>query len=119
MKDDSLTYTLSKEERLHSKVEIDFLFSKGKKYTVFPLTLIYTKSLNEAEIKVIFLASKRSFPKAHQRNKAKRTLREVYRLNKHLVPANTFIGLSLLNKKYTFSELEKCFINAINHIQKC
>jgi len=116
MKDASLKFTLSKEERLHRKIEIEFLFSKGKKYTIFPLTLIHTKSLDGDETKVIFLASKRTFPKAYQRNKAKRVLKEVYRLNKHLVKPHTFIGLSLINKKYTFLEVEKCFKNALSHI---
>ena len=116
MKENLNKFTLSKEERLHSKLEIDFLFAHGKKHTEFPLVLIYCNALNKSQTKVILLASKRIFPKAHQRNKAKRILKEVYRLNKNLVPANTFIGLSLINKKATYSQIEDKFKTALTQL---
>ena len=116
MKDDSIKFTLSKKERLHKKIDIEHLFSKGKKNTSFPLTIIHVNSLEEQDSKVIFLASKRIFQKAHQRNKVKRILREVYRLNKNLVPPNTFIGLSIVNKEFTFTEIESRFKKVIKGI---
>jgi ribonuclease P protein component len=116
MKEDSIKFTLSKKERLHKKLEIEYLFSKGRKHTSFPISIIYCKSLSKEDTKVIFLASKRTFPKAHQRNKAKRVLREVYRLNKHQIPENIFIGVSILNKKFSYPLIEDSFQKAIQNI---
>lgn len=115
MQNQSIKYTLSKKERLCSKIEIAQLFSKGKKIKAFPLQLSYVSLDNttQTEAKVIFLASKRVFNRAHKRNKAKRVLRELYRINKHtlieLLPENSSyaIGFSLTSSNpIKYSELE-------------
>ncbi len=70
----------SKSEKLKSKTEIDLLFKKGKWVTVGNIRMIYTPS--ESSTKVGVSVSKRYFKKAVHRNRVKRLLREVYRLDK-------------------------------------
>ena len=70
----------SQSEKLKSKTEIESLFRKGKWVTVGSLRMIYTPS--ESTTKVGVSVSKRYFKKAVHRNRAKRLLREAYRLNK-------------------------------------
>ena len=78
-----------KEEKLKQKREIDLLFGKGKWLTCGNLRVIsidLDKKPQEGLIvenqKVGVSVSKRYFKKAVHRNRIKRLLREVYRLNK-------------------------------------
>jgi ribonuclease P protein component len=113
-----IKYTLPKRERLCSKLEIAHLFNVGKKIKAFPLQLTYAELPHSEtkERKVVFLASKRIFNRAHKRNKAKRRLREIYRLNKHqlyeALPSNNSYAISISlasSKEISYSELENQF----------
>ena len=91
----------SRAERLRSKHEIDLLFLKGQTIKTKNLKLIYLLQPNEDAKKThqgIFSAPKRQFPKAFERNKRKRHLREAYRLNKQIL----FDRISQKNKYCTF-----------------
>lgn len=71
-------------ERLKSEKVIAKLFAEGRTLSQFPLRLIYLP-LEPGEGKIIKASvsvSKRNFKKAVDRNRIKRLLREVYRLNK-------------------------------------
>ena len=74
----------TKEERLCSKKQIDLLFLKGSSATAFPLKLMYMEAdvtyVNPCQ--AMFVVPKRTFKRAHDRNKLKRRMREAYRLNK-------------------------------------
>lgn len=78
-------------EKLKQKKEIDFLFAKGKWQTNGNLRII-TIDLNKKPAedfviinqKVGVSVSKKYFKKAVDRNRIKRLLRELYRLNKEL-----------------------------------
>lgn len=73
---------LSKKNRLSSKTQIKDLFDKGTYLKGYPLSLQYaiTKA-EEPSVQVIFIASKRKYKRAVDRNRLKRVLREVYRLS--------------------------------------
>jgi ribonuclease P protein component len=76
---------------------MDVLFSKGKSLTNYPIKLVYLETPVNLEFsaQAMFVAPKRSFKRAHDRNKLKRRMREAYRLNK-----NTFYeNLKTLDKK--------------------
>jgi ribonuclease P protein component len=91
-----MRYTFGKSEKLKNENEISKLFLEGASVSVFPLKLVYMES-NFTEtnlIKMAVSASKRNFKKAVDRNRMKRMLRELYRLNKHDIYS------SLDNKKY-------------------
>jgi ribonuclease P protein component len=77
--------TFPKAERLCSKNLIDQLFSQGKSIKQYPLTIIYAHSaLDAAWPQILISVSKRKFKRANKRNRVKRVIREIYRLNKHL-----------------------------------
>ncbi|HLS37040.1 MAG TPA: ribonuclease P protein component [Sphingobacterium bovisgrunnientis] len=78
--------TFTKEERLCSKRKIDSLFHRGSSFVVYPFRVVYLASPaqeNLYPVQVILSVSKRRFKHAHDRNRIKRLIREVYRLQKN------------------------------------
>ncbi len=82
-----MEFSYPKHEKLKSSSTIEFLFSKGKSVSKYPLRLVYAPvELPEGEkLKMGVSVSKKYFKKAVDRNYFKRLLRETYRLNKHLL----------------------------------
>ena len=84
----SKIFTYQKKDKLKSRKQMQFLFSKGTAITIHPIRLLYTIEKEEAGIFSNGLlqagvgAPSRQFRKAVQRNKVKRLLREGYRLEK-------------------------------------
>lgn len=77
--------TFTKEERLCGKIAIDNLFHKGSSFIVYPFRVVYLAlPLSESTYpaQAIISVSKRRFRRAHDRNRIKRLMREVYRLQK-------------------------------------
>ncbi len=79
-----MQFKYSKKDKLKSKKLIEQLFSEGKSVTAYPLKLIYLKTEFEDDsiLKTGVSVSKRIHKTAVARNRIKRLLREVYRLNK-------------------------------------
>ena len=81
-------FTYQKKDKLKSRKQTQFLFSKGTAITMHPIRLLYTIEKVEAGIFPNGLlqagvgAPSRQFRKAVQRNRVKRLLREGYRLEK-------------------------------------
>jgi ribonuclease P protein component len=79
--------TFSKHERLNSLKEIDQLFKEGKSVTQSPVRLIWieanTSEMSMPAVRVMFAVPKRKFPRAVDRNRIRRLLRESYRLEKN------------------------------------
>lgn len=63
---------------------MEVLFGKGKSFTAYPVKLVFTETPVDLifPAQAMFVAPKRNFKRAHDRNKLKRRMREVYRLNK-------------------------------------
>ena len=72
--------SLGKTERLKSRKGIDFLFTSGKKITLFPFRMLYRLDPGTGETKAGFTVSSKNFPRAVDRNRIKRLIREAYRL---------------------------------------
>ncbi|MFD1314953.1 ribonuclease P protein component [Namhaeicola litoreus] len=91
-----MRYTFAKSEKLKNEKEISKLFLEGASVSVFPLKLIFMESSfsDTHLVKMAVSASKRNFKKAVDRNRIKRMLRELFRLNKHEIYS------CLDNKKY-------------------
>ena len=85
-------FTFSKNERLSSLKDIDHLFKEGKSVTSSPIRLIWMevgpRDLSTPVIRVMFAAPKKKFPRAVDRNRIKRLMRESYRLEKNRIFEN-------------------------------
>jgi len=76
---------------------MEVLFDKGASHNAYPVKLVYMHSADDLPYaaQAMFVAPKRSFKHAHDRNTLKRRMREVYRLNK----AQLYSSLETDNKK--------------------
>ncbi len=97
----SKLFTYQKKDKLKSRKQTQFLFSKGASITIQPIRLLYTIEKEETGLYPNGLlqagvgAPSRQFRKAVQRNRVKRLLREGYRLEK----PNFIESCPLPNKK--------------------
>jgi ribonuclease P protein component len=64
--------------RLSDKKSFDFVFQEGQYTTIQELSFKWHPT-RLSQSRVGFIASKKNFPKAHDRNRAKRLLREAFR----------------------------------------
>lgn len=104
-------HTFRKAERLCSKKHIEALFAgDNRSLTAYPLRAVYTETKVEKIVNsnlpncklvsLLISVSKRHFKHAVDRNRAKRLIREAYRLNKGLlldhVPEDTQLDLAFI-----------------------
>lgn len=97
-------YTLSKDERIHSKKTIETLFNRGSEsFVVYPFRLVYRfdPEGEQARAAILCSVSKKKFKRANKRNHVKRQIKEAYRLNKlpllkALEEANKSIAIAFL-----------------------
>jgi ribonuclease P protein component len=81
-------HTYNRDEKLKSRKVIEHLFKKGKSMNAFPIKLLYDVTEDHSTfLKAGVTVSSRTFKKAVQRNRVKRILREVYRLQKGALEA--------------------------------
>ena len=74
-----------KSERLCSRKAIEALFAGGNRaFSAFPLRVVY-KVTDEPRTQVLISVSKRHFKHAVDRNRAKRQIREAWRLNRDII----------------------------------
>lgn len=108
-----MDYTFKKSEKLKSKKLIEQLFLEGHSVSAFPLRLIYLQTFlkDGANIKIGVSVSKHNFKKSVDRNRIKRLLREIYRLNKNsyfnnITTQYTFMVLYIGSEELEFITLE-------------
>ncbi|MDT8400542.1 MAG: ribonuclease P protein component [Bacteroidales bacterium] len=82
---DKNNFTFSKKEKLCSRKVISLLFENGRSFYSEPFRILWMKSDNELPFpaQTVISAGKRTFPRAVTRNRIKRLVREVWRLNKN------------------------------------
>ena len=86
------TFGFPKPEHLTLQRDIDALFAGGSHSAVaFPVRAVWREVEWDGRgprVKVLVSVSKRKFKHAVDRNRAKRQMREAYRLNKHILSFN-------------------------------
>ena len=82
-------YGFSKQEKLKSVVSIEKLFTSGRLFWAYPLSVHYRIYNDEggAACKMLVSVGKHFFKHAVFRNRIKRLIREAYRLNKEALIA--------------------------------
>lgn len=105
--------TYSRKDKLKSKKLIEKMFEEGHSISVFPLRLVYLKTvfIDGVAIKAGVSVSKRHFKSAVDRNNIKRLIREAYRLNKPIYFNNfstqcAFMILYIGSEKPTLKQIE-------------
>ena len=115
-----MRFTFPKEEKLKREKQIREVFDKGAPITVFPLKLLYLKTEDKIfKFQAGFTVPKRNFRRAVERNRIKRLLREVYRLNKPHIFNKTegsyaFMFLYLGKELPAFHDLEETMRKLLN-----
>lgn len=117
----TMKYTLGKEEKLKSRKLIEQLFLEGKRVKSYPFQLIYLEKEHAAEfpIQVGFSVPKRNIKLAVNRNRIKRVMREIYRLNKFgfsekIEKKYIFMFIYMAKDEVDYSNLEMSFLKLRN-----
>ncbi len=112
-----------KEERLKCSKTIENLFLEGKTYSRFPVKVFFLPKEGIKTHLAAFAVPKRNFKSAVDRNRIKRQLRDVYRLNKNILPDGEkqpyimlFLFLGKVKPKYR--ELERSMIGLLQKISE-
>lgn len=126
MRDDS-SCNLPKEERLYHKKLIEKVFKSPFVVKSYPLlfSFYFEDSPNTNPNAVLFSVSKRKFKRAVDRNRIKRLMREVYRLNKNLLinpysPNKNLIGGLIYTGKeiFDFNTVQLAFTKLSNQYKQ-
>lgn len=105
-------HTFPKSERLLKKREFLEVYSQGKKRQGRCLILYV---LNNQSSRKVGISASRKLGKAVIRNRAKRLIREAYRLNKHLLSDDIHLVIvaKLEIKGLGFKDIEEDFLGLI------
>lgn len=118
-----MSQSLIREEKLKSRKTIEELFKDGKSVKAYPIVAVYRSLSEEVSLdQVGFSVSKRRFKKAVSRNRIKRQLREVYRLNKDLykdVMGNNLavMFIYIAKKELLTSQLNEAMLDAMEKLK--
>jgi len=127
-----MSYSFPKQEKVISLKIIEALYSKDN-YSVFvfpyKVSMVFVAE-QQANIQVLITVPKRNFKKAVDRNRIKRQIREIYRLNKHLLINNNalqskqialsiaYISKTDLDYKQAENSLQKVINSIALHLEK-
>ena len=107
-----MRHTLSAAERLKREKDLDALFRTGKAHSSFPLRALWVLADRPEDewspVRICVSAPKKKFRRAHDRNRVKRLVRDVWRQSKHpvyaAVPAGKQLHLMLLYTDVVIAE---------------
>ena len=122
-------YKLPRKNILRSQKTITGLFQPGFFVSSYPIRVNYLlqpKIEGAPEIQVLFSVSKKRFKKATDRNRVKRLLREVYRLNQQQLytlslPDGQQLAMAVIYtapELFSFQVLKVAFIQCIQKMER-
>ena len=122
-------YKLPRKNILRSQKTITGLFQPGFFVSSYPIRINYLfQPISEGApvMQVLFSVSKKRFKKATDRNRVKRLLREVYRLNqaKFLdlrLPEDQQLSMALIytgQELLTFQAIQTCFLQCVQKMER-
>ena len=127
-----MNYSFPKQEKVISLKIIEALYSKGN-YSVlvfpFKVSMVFVFE-QQTNCQILITVPKRNFKKAVDRNRIKRQIREIYRLNKHSLLNNialqskqiaisiAYISKTDLDYKQAESSLQKVINLIALHFEK-
>ena len=120
-----MDYSFSKSYILSKQIDIDELFSKGKRIRNQAFTMLYQKvPLTASPFQVLISVPKRKIKKAVDRNYLKRCMREVVRKNKELLICQENVAEKSVNfaiiynvdSKLDYSNIEKHLLDLFKKI---
>ncbi|MEM5947223.1 ribonuclease P protein component [Spirochaetia bacterium 38H-sp] len=103
--------SLTKEEILRKRKDIEFLFKEGKRVSVDGAGMVFVKN-NCGFNRVLFLAPKK-IKKAVDRNRLKRVERDIYRNNKAILKSGYDLALVFFPGDYFYEERKEQFCSLI------
>ncbi len=118
----SMRSTFSKSERLKSRKDIAELFATGDVLFSYPIKWVYKKKegARTPAVRMGFSVSKRNWKRAVDRNRLKRLLREVYRLNKSKIVSTLSTDehlngmlLYVAREELPYSDIEAAYLHII------
>jgi ribonuclease P protein component len=117
-------HTFGKSERLHRDKHIQELFDKGSSFYLFPFkvyVLANPEKIDPPYNQVLVSVSTRNFKKAVDRNLIKRRIREAYRLQKEILPADPPLIAAFVyahKEILPFVELQNRLLSVLKRIPK-
>jgi ribonuclease P protein component len=122
-------YKLPRKNILRSQKAITGLFQPGFFVSSYPLRINYLfqpKPDSAPAFQVLFSVSKKRFKKATDRNRVKRLLREVYRLNQQRLaglslPDNQQLAMALIytgQEQLTFQTIQAAFLQCVYKMER-
>ena len=121
--------TFPKKEHLYGEKVIENLHTTGSSFLVYPLRVVYLNVSQPDEqipVRVMIGVSKKKFKKAVDRNRAKRLMREAYRLNKSSLVSiikkeevKIYLSLQYIaDEMLTFDEISTKMQKALDRLTK-
>ncbi|HZI01195.1 MAG TPA: ribonuclease P protein component [Flavisolibacter sp.] len=104
-------YTLHKQERLKKRKVIEAIFREGISFGAYPFRVFYLKQARETDADSLLqfgvAVSKKYFKKAVDRNRIKRQIREIYRVEKLSLKARLETEQQTLQLFFVYTGKEK------------
>jgi ribonuclease P protein component len=110
-------FTLNYFERLHKKSDFNKCFYKGQLLENDKIKIIVYKRNDNNNVKRLGLITSRKIGTAVTRNKSKRLIREIFRLNKHLLKEQLDI-IIILRKQTVLLNYSHLRCNLLNLLKK-